>query len=92
MSTVITGPEPSTAAVSARQQQSQQTAPPPRSAATQSASYSSSQEHVIKLRGVPWDATDKDIIRFVDPVCQVTAGEIHIVTNFEVSLFCCTLA
>lgn len=72
LSTVITGPAPEPTTSTSSSPSSHQPL------------TNSTQEYVVKLRGVPWDATDTDIIRFVEPVCQVTAADVHIVTNFEV--------
>lgn len=71
LSTVITGPTPESA--------------PSTTVITLSTSLSSpSEDHVVKLRGVPWDAVEGDIIRFVEPVCPISEHDIHLVTNYEV--------
>lgn len=38
------------------------------------------------MRGVPWDVSETDLIRFVEPVSVVTAADIHVVTNYEVNI------
>lgn len=42
-------------------------------------------EFVVRMRGVPWDVTAYDLIKFVEPVTTITAADIHIVTNYDVS-------
>lgn len=77
LSTVITGPavEPASATVASSSSSPSSTSVPIGTA---------TQEYVVKLRGVPWDANDQDIVRFIEPVCRISTSDVHILTNFEV--------
>lgn len=38
---------------------------------------------IVRMRGVPWGVTEADVVKFMEPVCTVTPGDVHIVTNYD---------